>query len=159
MQFYSEWRMVVNWKHGNLILKPWVQSYNLCYSFLRWKVGENQWPPQPPSDGELEACVISQQKLFLVSPKSPLQGSSPSTASCSVVHIGICRIRPWANRGKKKNMQNLQAPIIPSLSLGMLCCSWAAKAAGPAPPLLLDSQEQSISGVILCPWVTRPKKK
>lgn len=76
-----------------------------------WKVGGKKWPPQIPSDGELEACVVSQQKLFLVSPKSLLQGFFPSTASCSLLVIGICRIRPWANRGEKKKVPNLQEPI------------------------------------------------
>lgn len=58
MQFYFRWRMVVNWKHGNLILQPWIQSYNLCYSFLSFhgKWGENN-DLHNLSDGELKACV------------------------------------------------------------------------------------------------------
>lgn len=60
----------------------------------------------------------------------------------------MCRIRPRANRGERRRCWISRHPALP---LRMPCCCWAAKAAGPAPLLLLDSWELSFSGVVFVP--------
>lgn len=64
--------------------------------FLFMEARRRKSPLSILCDGELEAWMISHQELFQVSPKSPLQGSFPSTASCS--SLPICRgLTPHSN--------------------------------------------------------------
>lgn len=97
-------------------------------------------------------------------PQKPIQGSFPSTASCS--SLPVCRgLTPHSNhlldyslssQRNKREVLDLQAPIaVPQGTLLLL----SSRGAGPAPLLLLDSQEQRLPGVPLCPWVTWPKMK
>lgn len=134
----------------NSTLYPWIQRYNrLHYSVLPFHGRKGKSLPLPLSGNRLQACLVSHQELLLVSPKSPLQGSFPSTSVSSSLPIAICWTRLWAARG----VRWYQTSSHPSPSLGICWCC-ADQAAGPAPFLLLGREKQHIPSRASCPQAT-----
>lgn len=97
----------------NSSLYPWIQRYNrLHYSVLPFHGRKGKSLPLPLSGNRLQACLVSHQELLLVSPKSPLQGSFPSTSESSLLPIATPLLSVGLGFGQPEGWDDTKPPVI-----------------------------------------------